>query len=238
MLRKAVTEGIETTKDDKEQLKPVILKEEISYTYNFDADNINFLPGLVHKKGKTKRDFTVFVNIHSDSPLNTSSTYKPGTRTLSWGTPYESALRQAMSALKHSHDQSALLTSWTGRKLRTYVSFIIIPKGAEVEFNIGYAAPQKLIHADLLRESRPGGGTQVRFKSLPKGTIVLTVPLIQNVKIHERATYSLENLFEQTLKAYNIQKIGAEIPLTIVHADLAFIDLEEYVEQTLEKAIP
>jgi hypothetical protein len=54
MLQRAAKESIEKTPNDKDQLKPVVLKEEISYNYYFDADDINFLPGLVQEQRENK----------------------------------------------------------------------------------------------------------------------------------------------------------------------------------------
>ncbi|MBM3468691.1 MAG: hypothetical protein FJX71_04595 [Alphaproteobacteria bacterium] len=211
------------------------IPEYISYAYNFEADDRNFVEGLHHIKGKTKRDATVLVNIHSGSPLNISSTYKPGMRTLSWATPYEAALRQAMSALSHAHDQSALLTSWTGNKLRTFVSFVIIPKGIDMEFKIGYASPQASRRDDKsVTESRPGGGMQMRLKYLPAGTIVLTEPLIMTPKAKGKGTYSLKKILETAIQNYNTinpkQKLSEEPAL----ADLAFIDDRGYAESSFD----
>lgn len=218
-----------------EKKKPFIIKEQISYSYNYDADDKNFLPGLLSEKGKTIRDYTVFINIHNGSLLNLSSKYVRGTRTLSWATPYEAALRQAMSAIKHPHEQSALLTAWTNKQLRTYISFVIIPKGTEMEFKIGYASPQRSSEEGYAQEFREGGGMQLRLKYLPAGTIVLTESLSEGDIIHEKSTFNLYNIFNQALNNFNNANLGIQLPHSIKDGDMAFTGAEDYVSENFEK---
>lgn len=216
------------------------IPQAISYSRNFDADDVNFMPGLHYVMGKTKREATVLVNIHDGSPLNISSTYKKGTRTLSWATPYEAALSQAMSSVSHAHNQSALLTSWTGHKERTFVSFIIIPKDTEMEFKIGYAAPQTATRSYKDSnykdnpESRPGGGMQMRLNSLPAGAIVLTESLVTSSKTQGKANYSLEKIFKTALENYNSTYPQDKISDQVASFDFGFRGYEEYFEKSFD----
>lgn len=219
---------------DENNQRILEIKDSIPYTYNFDADDKNFESGTVHFfKGKTKRDYTVLVNVHDGSPLNISAEYKKGFRTLSWGTPFEAALRQAMSAVHHAHDQSALLTSWTGKKFRTYVSFVIIPKDTLMEFKIGYASPQISNNPNMLAESRPGGGMQMRLKYLPARSIILTEALIEGKKVEGKGTYSLRDILKGAVENYNKENVKNKLPLDITLDDGVFLSAEEYAQDSL-----
>ena len=217
--------------------KVIEIKEEISHARSFKEDDKNFMKGLLFVKGKTIRPYTVFINIHDGSFAQTTPVWTSKVkRTFQWEVPYEQALRQAMSALHHSHEQSALLISWTGRKTRQYISFVIIPKNTQMEFKIGYAAPQSGVaqtYSNLSTETefRPGGGMQIRLKYLPKGTIILTEKFSEN-----KETYSISHIFEQAIMDYNKMTSNPEknLPQDIIDDDLVFINEHEYVEKTIK----
>jgi|GEM_PF-2608482 len=236
IIPKCLAEGTETfsfnahikcPEINKDSVSESYIQQDIPYTFKFQEDDKNFEAGLLHvEKAKAKRDI-VLINMHqSHMPLNTEPAFKKDHRTLSWGTPYEAAVQQAMSALHHAHDQSALLKAWTAGDLRDSVSFVIIPKGAIMTFKIGYASSQ-----EAKSEYRTGGGMQMRLANLPKGTIVLTTPLSHS---GSKTTYPLVCLFEKALQQYNMRAPKQKLSSVLGDVDIGIADPKQYVDDTFE----
>lgn len=222
--------------------KVLVMENQVDLTRNYDADDANFMPGLIAFKGTTKRKYSVFVNIHGGGELQTGA-WIPGKtkRSLTWLVPYEQALIQAMSHTQHAHQQSALLTSWSGHTVRNFVSFVIIPQDTLMEFKIGYASPQASKKA---KEVRPGGGMQIRLKYVPKGTIVLTEQLTagDQSKTYEKGTgkkgkqtFNLPNLLKSAIENYNSTSTN-KLPADLIHSDLGITNEKDYIKRTMTPA--
>ena len=213
---------------DKDSVSSNYIQQDIPYTFKFQEDDKNFEAEPLHiENAKAKREI-VLINMHQNNmPLNTGPTFKKDHRTLSWGTPYEAAVQQAMSDLHHAHDQSALLQSWTAGEIRDSISFVIIPKGATMTFTIGYASAQQ-----GKSEYRAGGGMQMRLANLPKGTIVLTTQLNHH---SEKTTYPLTCLFEKVLEQYNKQEPKQKLSSVLGDVDIGITNPKQYVEDVFEK---
>lgn len=147
--------------------------EQVSYEYNFENDDRNFTGDISYVEGKTK-EWIILVNFHTNMPLNLSSAYKPGTRTMAWGIPFEMAL-SSIFRVSDYHRQLALLKSWTS-KHRDYVTFMLVPPGADVTFKYGIAASQEIKgDRDYAEDQEFGGGMQFRLRYVPKGAIAVTM---------------------------------------------------------------
>ena len=185
-----------------------------NYFNSYICDVLKFEKGAKNIRGTTKKPYTVLVQFNEGNQLNLRSSYVPKTRTLTWGVPLEIALNQAQSTAAHAHNQSALLTNWSGGNLREFITFIIFPQGTALEFLIGPAAPQ-----EDSTEFRPGQGTQIRLKFIPAGTIVLTQDLAKYQK-GNKETFDMTRILNDLLEKYNSS------PNNVVQIDLnELIDL-------------
>ncbi|KAI9026687.1 hypothetical protein DFJ74DRAFT_661636 [Hyaloraphidium curvatum] len=157
------------------------LHTPIDYSHAFFNHVVNYMvdnstSDAVHEMkaveiaGRTSRPF-VLANVHTVMPLNVTSKYDKGCRTLSWANPLEFA--RDFSRLGDPHDRSALLRSWTGGKLRDTITFVVVPSGKTVAFVVGKAEKQ----TDG-KEERLGGAIQLRMCHLPEGCIAATTTLV------------------------------------------------------------
>jgi hypothetical protein len=148
-----------------------VLNENIDYTYSFEADRSKF-KGFPFLAETQTTKWTVLVNFHGNMLLNTSNVFDPKKRTLSWAAPY--SIASQVYQIGKVHSGLALPVDWSRGKLRKNITLIFIPPNSNISFLIGYAKEQ--IGADFL-DPRSGGGVQMRLKSLPTGTITITLPL-------------------------------------------------------------
>lgn len=199
-----------------EDVDLTLTQEDISYSFNFDADDRNFFEHPFHFRGILK-EWLVLVNFHGNGEVNLFRNYDPirdkGKRSLAWATPYPWA-EQNVKTLGDIHNHLALLTQWTNKKVRKKVSFILIPRGTYVNFKIGYASHQKgEIEESFFCEDRSGFGLQIRLYHLPKETLILTMPLLKfqnQARSHKRKTqigkegitFRLNDVFKKALLFY------------------------------------
>ena len=180
-----------TTTDLGDNVLLSVLNGAIPYTFCYAKDHAKFVGTPTEFEGITGKWF-VLVNFHSEAPFNDYRNFDPvrdrGKRSLCWGTPYDNVISFSggLQTLNDILERLALLTSWSGGTVRQFVSFIFVPPGSAVKFMIGYAAPQEGRLSSKTKddeamgaESRPGFGMQVRWATLPDGTIILTLPLFQ-----------------------------------------------------------
>ena len=197
-----------------------LLKEPIDYSFNFDHDKINFEDGFQQTK-VTVKNWLVLVNFHDDKPLNTSTTYVPRKRTLSWAVPY--AIASQIYQLERVHSGLALPMDWsTKQKVKTNsrrsltgpnkpiagstrprskVTFIFIPP-SQLEFIGGYATGKIADkHGNPYRDPRYGGGVQLRLKGLPAGTVAVTLSLYNhnNGKSNNTNKLNMRALYKKAL---------------------------------------
>jgi hypothetical protein len=189
----------------------MVLEEEYPYSYGYANDAKNFKEDREEFEGITSRDL-VFLNFHGLAPLgNPNKAFVPGSRSLSWLTPYSCTLETGAFTKQTVHNNLALLKAWSNSALRSFVSFIIIPKNSKLNFQIGSASEQQ-----NEKEFVPGGGLQFRIKSLPKETIVLTEILAHKKdKDVKKETFDLSQKFENAVQRYNQDNPRNEIPNTL-----------------------
>lgn len=111
----------------------------------------NMEPGFVLRSGALEEDL-LLVQLHADVPLGRG-------RSAKYWTTVDQA--NAYGSLDDYREFSALDPEW--EKLsgpRVQISVARVPKGAEVDFAIGHAAPQE---SKVLRRILPGGGIQILF---------------------------------------------------------------------------
>jgi len=212
------------------QVQVKVLGAPLDYSYGYDSDlTASFILPPSHtptevvalgasggnqpRPGKTGSNWLVVFQAHTQQELNVTNTFDPRMRTLKWGTPYDNAVISIIEG-RSAHDNSALLRAWYMEKVRKFVTFICIPPKSEVRFWSGYAAPMsaKATDSEIIKESRPGGGMQWRFNSLPKGTICLTTGLFtaESGKMldKEDKKVDLQGLFATCVKEYNKNPVG------------------------------
>lgn len=204
-----------------------VLKEKIPYKYRYVEDRVNFLSSVQQFKGVSK-EWLVLVNFHGNSDVNYYKEFDPerdkDKRSLSWGTPFIWGAKY-LKTIGDIHKYLALPLSWSGHKARGNVSIILIPKESHVKFMIGYAGSQQtFIKGTEVQDSREGYGMQIRWKYLPAGSIILTVPFNQ-FALHDRSSkravvagkeskkIDLRNLLQQVLERY-VPDEEDEDPLT------------------------
>lgn len=182
-----------------------ILNEDIPYSYGYDTDDVNFTASPTEYVGKVKTGKTfILLNFHGDTPLHTFRTFEAvrdaGKRTFKWGSPcdYATDISKGMKTLGDVLNQLALLLPWSDEKVRKTVSIILIPGGTPLRFKIGQAALQYrmgeyMVYNEsaqtcpVFKEIRVGGGVQIRLETLPKGTVILSAPVLQ-FQDHDRRT--------------------------------------------------
>ncbi len=211
-----------------------VLRTDIDYSFGYDTDLTNcfLLPPahtptefvasskdalLAEKPGTIGNNWFVLFQAHTEQPLNLTNKYDRTMRTIKWGTPYDNAVIAIQNG-KSAHDKLALLRSWYMEKVRKFGTFICIPPRSKVRFWSGYAAPMKLSvkepesEATIIKEERPGGGLQVRFYSIPKGAICLTIGMFdeksgKSLKKEEK-NIDLQAKFAECVKYYNQHPVG------------------------------
>lgn len=172
-LKEVINKKSDKKRAVSENGKVYSFSEQVSYEYNFENDDRNFTGDISYVEGKTK-DWVVLINFHTNMPLNLSPEYKPGTRTMAWGIPFELAL-SSLFRVSDYHRELALLRSWTS-KHRDYVTFMLVPPGTDVTFKYGLAAGQEIKgDGDYLEDQESGGGMQFRLRYVPKGAIAVTM---------------------------------------------------------------
>jgi hypothetical protein len=216
-----------------------ILDTPLNYSFGYDSDlTASFVLPPTHtpkevialgassdnmsKAGRTGNHWLVVFQAHTDQELNLTNVFNPKMRTLRWGTPYDNAVGTITKG-SSAHDNSALLRAWFAQKVRKFATFICIPPKSEVRFWSGYAAPMSNDVKDeegniaIRNESRPGGGMQWRFYSLPKNTICLTTRLFtekSGKKLDkEDKTIDLQGRFAECVKYYNENTLRRQIKL-------------------------
>ena len=130
----------------------------LDYSYRFEMDLKNFMPGYEYFDGNLSDDLTL-VQFHSNAPIGSG-------RTLKWWTSLEQANK--FSTEEDLLQSLALLPEWGERN---YVTLIRIPKGTDVAFYKGFA---KFQFSRGTQEIYFGGGIQYRFKYFDKNWIIKT----------------------------------------------------------------
>lgn len=248
------------------QVQVKVLEETLKYDFGYDSDLTgsfllppNHTPTQVVAKaasggnqlmsGRTGKHWLVVFQAHTQQELNTTNNFNPTMRTLKWGTPYDNAVISIVEG-RSPHDNSALLRAWYMEKVRKFATFICIPPKSEVRFWSGYAAPMSANVKDaegnieILKESRPGGGMQWRFHSLPKGTICLTTGLFteksgKSLNKEDKKVF-LQDLLANCVKKYNERPVGGiKLPKDLSNPkklNNAWDD-EEILDNYLDKAV-
>lgn len=232
------------------QIKVQVLSQALDYSFGYDKDltscfllpdpkNPNQarhqpeeLAGLATdpttrqpRPGQTGDHWLVVFQAHTQQELNLTNTFVPNMRTLKWGTPYDNAV-MVIKEGGSAHQYSALLRDWYMQKVRKFATFICIPPHQELRFLSGYAAPMESRVKDeegnpaILKESRPGGGMQWRFYSLPKGTICLTTRLFTEAsgktKDKENKSVDLQARLKECVDFYNKNPVnGIRLPMDL-----------------------
>ncbi len=175
---------------------------------NYDTDDVNFAIDQLDARideiciDKTVA-WTVLVNMHANVPLVWGGNVPRGdSRSLSWTVPYLIAVDQ-FKTVGDVHTKSALPLSWGQGKYRNMVSFLFIPPNSKLEFKIGYAKEQT---DSVYLYDRTGYGVQMRLKSIPAGTIVVTNPLVnseQKKRSKEYKKLDLQQNLQHALDVFN-----------------------------------
>jgi hypothetical protein len=205
---------------------------DYSFGYNNDLTNCFLLPPshtptefvatskdplAGEKPGTIGNNWFVLFQAHTQQPLNLTNKYEPKMRTIKWGTPYDNAVI-AIQKGSSAHDNLALLRTWYMDKVRKFATFICIPPGSKMRFWSGYAAPMKFSvkqpesEETITKEARPGGGIQLRFFSIPKGAICLTIGMFdensgKSLKKEDKII-DLQSKFAECVKYYNQHLVG------------------------------
>lgn len=211
---------VEKQERRKSTIRNEILMEPINYDYGYNEDDINFLEGIslpIKNRNVTTKKWTTLINIHGDDKnlwlgKNISGPFNPKkNRSLSWATSYEIGAH----FFKHQesiHDSLALPLTWSSGKHRNYITFIVLPPHSNIEFKIGLAKEQ------IQDDKRQGGTVQMRLKYLPKGTILLTSPILEPIKhLRDQKGYKkihLNLIFKTAIQEFNKENIK-KIPLSI-----------------------
>ncbi len=175
----------------------------------YDLDDVNFIEDSISSFEGITKDWVVLVNIHSNMPLNLTNRYQPKMRTLSWVTPFWFA-KNHFSRLGYAHDKLALPKDWSKSQYRKQISFILVPPQTELSFKYGFAKEQK-----GYLDERLGTGLQMRLKYLPKGSVVLTGPLLQESQIHlskEEKRVDIRKNFVTLQQEYIVNHSESDIP--------------------------
>lgn len=146
--------------------KEINIAADIDYSYNFDADSKNFQEAPQYLVESGVNGYQAFVNIHGDAELNTSSTFDPKKRTLSWWVPLEQAMK-VFDTVNSAHELLALPETWSGNAHRNNLSIIYVPGGkVRMKYKIGLAEPQGTVGDDYYKG---GSGLQMRMAKIPAG---------------------------------------------------------------------
>lgn len=143
-----------------QELRLEVDPSRLNYSRNFLTDAQNFNPGYVVFQGPVEEDI-VLVQYHANIPLETKDG-KPK-RSLKWWTTVDQA--KQIATADDACERLALLPEWGPREV---MSVARIPKGTQVTFMIGEAAPQKSWDGVTFQ----GGGVQMRFLDFDKSWIL------------------------------------------------------------------